>query len=474
MRKVPMTIGLLAGAAAATLIAFYSVEGLGKPSDEKTPAAGARPESVLSVPVRAVVKKTVPLFLDYVGTTEAIRSVTLQAKVTGYLARQAVPDGADVKQGDLLYVLDPRDYQAALEQSKAQGARDAAALDYARASQGRNAVLNKQGWVSHDTYDQVTSSMHQAEAAVAIDQALIQTAELNLRYTEIRAPFAGRLGRSQMHEGALITVAGTPFNTLVQLDPLYVTFNPGETDLDRIGKAAAAGSGTGQTLLLQHRGRVQSFHNDGAVGLGQPGCELMDTVRSDVAHPGVEPGDPAVGLEVTAGSFRSSGPLAVEAAQVRQLGVQRRRVGHPLQDRAVGVGHGCQHPDADIDADPGRGPVAPLLGPGDRHPHTGDDRRAGPADGDRKYPGPVFGDQALQAAGVLMGADRAEVRQAQMPPVGFEPHGAGRDRVAVPVPALLLETGEPDPLAGQLAGPGLLPTPVAVDRSFDPVRERFL
>src|SRR3984893_11749218 len=100
MRKVPMTIGLLAGAAAATLIAFYSVEGLGKPSDEKTPAAGARPESVLSVPVRAVVKKTVPLFLDYVGTTEAVRSVTLQAKVTGYLARQAGPDGADVKQGN--------------------------------------------------------------------------------------------------------------------------------------------------------------------------------------------------------------------------------------------------------------------------------------------------------------------------------------------------------------------------------------
>jgi len=247
MYKVRVTMGLLAGAVAATLVAFYSVEG--KPSVERTPAAGARPENALSVPVKTVVKKTVPTFLDYVGTTEAIRSVTLQAKVTGYLSRQAASDGVDVKQGDLLYVLDRRDYQAALDQAKAQGERDSAALDYARSSQGRNATLNKQGWVSHDAYDQVTSSMHQAEAAVAIDHALLQTAENNLDYTEIRAPFDGRLGRSQVHEGALVTVAGTSFNTVVQLDPIYATFNPSETDLDRISKAAAGGAVDAEILL---------------------------------------------------------------------------------------------------------------------------------------------------------------------------------------------------------------------------------
>jgi multidrug efflux system membrane fusion protein len=249
MRKVPMTIGLIAGAAAATLIAFYSVEGFGKPSDEKTQAAGARPENALSVPVRAVVRKTVPISLDYVGTTEAIRTVTLQAKVTGYLARQAVADGIDVKNGDLLYVLDKRDYQAALDQSKAQAARDAAALEYARARQGRNETLIKQGWVSKDAFDQITSSTDQAVAAVAVDRAQTQSAELNLDFTEIRAPFDGRLGRSQVHEGALITVAGTSFNTLVQLDPLYVTFNPSETDLDRISTGAAGGAVEAEILL---------------------------------------------------------------------------------------------------------------------------------------------------------------------------------------------------------------------------------
>jgi membrane fusion protein, multidrug efflux system len=140
MRKVSMMIGFLGGAAVATLITFYAVEGSGKTSNEKARAAPTQPvDNALSVPVRRVVSRTVPIFLDYVGTTEAIRTVTLQAKVTGYLARQAVSDGADVKHGDLLYVLDQRDYQAALEQSKAQAARDSAALDYARARQGRNA-----------------------------------------------------------------------------------------------------------------------------------------------------------------------------------------------------------------------------------------------------------------------------------------------------------------------------------------------
>jgi len=242
MRKTRMIIGLLSGAAAATLIAIYGVAGAGKPSDETARSLHPQPiERAVVVPVKAVVKKTVPLFLDYVGTTEAIRSVSLQAKVTAHLARQSVPDGSDVKQGDLLYLLDPRDYQAALDQNKAQVERDAAALDYARAREQRNAMLTKQGWVSKDTYEQITSSMGQAQGAVAVDRALIQSAEINLGYTEIRAPFDGRLGRSQVHEGALVTASGNTFNTLVQLDPIYATVNPSETDLDQISKAATKG-----------------------------------------------------------------------------------------------------------------------------------------------------------------------------------------------------------------------------------------
>ncbi|MGA8194407.1 MAG: efflux RND transporter periplasmic adaptor subunit, partial [Acetobacteraceae bacterium] len=191
----------------------------------------------MPVPVASVVRQTVPVYLDYIGTTEAIRSVTLQAQVTGYLAARGAADGADVKQGELLYQIDPRDYQAALSQVKAQAQHDAAAYDYSRVSQHRNSVLSKDGWVATDTLDQTTSNFRQSEATLAADAAAMQTAELKLGYTEIRAPFAGRLGKSLVHEGALINAAGTQFNTLVELDPIYVTFNPSQTELAAIVKS---------------------------------------------------------------------------------------------------------------------------------------------------------------------------------------------------------------------------------------------
>jgi multidrug efflux system membrane fusion protein len=147
-----------------------------------------------------------------------MRTVTLQAEVTGFLASRGAPDGADVKQGDLLYQIDPRDYQAALDQASAQLQRDTAAYNYSRLSQHRNSVLSNDGWVAKDTSDQTTSNFLQSEATLAVDAAAIKTAELRLDYTQIRAPFAGRLSKTLVHEGALISATGTQFNPAVDPD----------------------------------------------------------------------------------------------------------------------------------------------------------------------------------------------------------------------------------------------------------------
>src|SRR5690348_6469778 len=122
-RRMSLSKSILAFAAGFALAAFIAVflfraGGTGNAAGSRPPQASQ--STAIEVPVSPVVKKTVPVYLDYVGTTDAIRAVTLQAQVTGYLVKRAVPDGADVSKGELLYQIDPRSYQAALDQAKAQ------------------------------------------------------------------------------------------------------------------------------------------------------------------------------------------------------------------------------------------------------------------------------------------------------------------------------------------------------------------
>jgi multidrug efflux system membrane fusion protein len=264
--KIALAGLVIAGAAAVTFNFWPQIAGtIQKEMAQKSAAPAAAPFA-MPVPVTRIVKKNVPVYLDYAARTESIRNITLQARVAGYVEEHHVPDGADVAAGTLLYTIDPRDYQAALDQAKAQKLRDVAARDYAKSNLSRGTELAKDGWLAKDTFDLRTSTLHQAEAALTLDDALIRTAELNLGYTRIVAPFAGRLGKDLAPVGTLISVAGAPVNTLVQLDPIYVTFNPSETDLAAIEKVRASGASAAEVFVpgeteARHRGKVTFVDN---------------------------------------------------------------------------------------------------------------------------------------------------------------------------------------------------------------------
>jgi multidrug efflux system membrane fusion protein len=235
--------GVVALAAIAVVYAFIR-------PDMKSQAAAPQMQA-MPVPVANVEKKTIPIYLDYSARTESIRNVALQAKIAGYVQDQPVADGADVETGTLLYQIDPRDYRAALDQAKAQLQRDTAALEYAKVLSQRGNELGKSGALAKDTIDQRNSDVLQGQATIA---------------SEIRAPFSGRVGRNRASVGTLINGAGTPLNTIVQLDPIYVTFNPSETELAQIQQAKNLGSvGVEITLPSEtqagHRGELTFIDN---------------------------------------------------------------------------------------------------------------------------------------------------------------------------------------------------------------------
>jgi multidrug efflux system membrane fusion protein len=256
----------LSMALSAVIICLASSISLISGCDRKQERA---PSSVVTV--ARVEEMTVPIYLNYVGNTQAVRSVDIVARVEGFLWERNFTDGADVKEGDLLFVIDPRQYQAALDNARGQLAEDEAALAYAREQVERYRPLAEKQYITRDAFDQYVTKVKEAEAAVKADRANVKLAELNLSYCRMYAPFDGRIGQRLVDVGNVVGStqgfgATTKLATLVQLDPIYVYFSPTERDLPEILRKRNEGDLLATVILPDesihpHQGKVDFIDN---------------------------------------------------------------------------------------------------------------------------------------------------------------------------------------------------------------------
>ena len=183
------------------------------------------------------------MLLSGIGAVQALNTVQLRSRVDGTLDRVNFEEGQRVKQDELLATIDPRLYQAALDQAKAKKAQDEAQLVSDLKDQERARSLSEQKFASVQSLDQLTAKVGVDRALIQADEAMIKTAETNLSYTAITAPFAGRIGLRAVDPGNIVRAndATAFIATLTQQNPIAVIFTLPEADLDAVRAAQSAG-----------------------------------------------------------------------------------------------------------------------------------------------------------------------------------------------------------------------------------------
>ncbi len=184
-----------------------------------------------SVEVAPVIQETVPIYSEYVGRTESPRSVEIRARVEGFLTKVNFEEGSLVNGGDLLFVIDPRQYRTEYQKANAQLARKQAGLLKAHQDARRFRSLHAKDAVSTSQLEHAIVREQEAEAAVAGARQAVEQAKLNLSYTKIYAPLSGRIGRAEVKLGSLVGKSEpTLLATTSQIDPIYVNTSISERD----------------------------------------------------------------------------------------------------------------------------------------------------------------------------------------------------------------------------------------------------
>jgi multidrug efflux system membrane fusion protein len=258
---------LIGGAAIFALVAMAVF--LWMRVEKRVPQAVAQTAGQ-AIPVTAgtVAVEDVPVFLHGIGTVQAYNSVAIKSRVDGQIVKVDFKEGQNVKEGDLLFQIDPRSYQAALEQAQATKQKDEANLTGAQTDLERYEKLLTPGWQTRQSYDQQKAQVAQLQASIKGDAAQIDAAKINLGYTEIRSPIDGRLGARLVDKGNIVHANdNTALVMITELKPIFVSFTLPQETLDEIHE------NNKQAPLV-----VRAYSGDGKKQLAEGKLTLIDNM----------------------------------------------------------------------------------------------------------------------------------------------------------------------------------------------------
>jgi membrane fusion protein, multidrug efflux system len=255
-------IGIIAFIALVAMVVIWRLS-----SGTEAPRVAAQ-TSPPGIPVTAgtVATQDVPVFLNGIGTVQAYNMVAIKSRVDGQIVKVDFREGQEVKEGEPLFQIDPRPFQAALEQAQAAKQKDEAQLAGAQLDLERYEKLIGSGWQTRQSYDQQKATVGQLQAAIKGDEAQINTAKLNLSYSDIRSPIDGRLGAKLVDKGNLVHANdNTPLLTITEVKPIFVSFTLPQETLDAVREN-------------QNKGplAVQAFSGDGKTQLAEGKLTLID------------------------------------------------------------------------------------------------------------------------------------------------------------------------------------------------------
>ncbi|MCG8393600.1 MAG: efflux RND transporter periplasmic adaptor subunit [Pseudomonadales bacterium] len=236
------------------------------------------------VDVANVIAEPVTLWESFTGRVVAPETVELRPRVSGYIDKVAFEEGELVKEGDLLFQIDPRPYRARLQAARAELEQAGSRLSQARSEAVRASALLESRAISQEEYDQRSTALMSAKALVNAAQAAVETAKLDLQYTRVTAPVSGRAGRAMVTRGNLANADQTLLTTVVSVDPLHVYFEADEQSAMESQKILSTGESRTVRIGLAgetgypHRGTLDFIDNrlDHSTGTLQYRAELAN------------------------------------------------------------------------------------------------------------------------------------------------------------------------------------------------------